>query len=255
MPTWPPPDLGVRWRTDGDPHTDVAWTATGGMVERRRETRVTTERVDLFVCPSCKQRYEDEQMVCATLGAEVAEDGSEASYSEVTALCENCANSVFGYTGPKGSVPTAEELERGAPDDEQDGSRLGWKSIVATAMVHPVGLFAGSGAEDAGLFLLEDAFSAVFFLSWLLVPALVYWDMQYVSRNSAWKPSLLWLLPLSVWFLNVPVALFYIARRNDALQRAADADGDGTAPDGSAPERTDDAEATDDRETVADTAR
>lgn len=225
------------------------------MVERRQETRVTTERVDLFVCPNCKQRYEDEQMVCATLGAEVAEDGDEASYSEVTALCENCADSVFGYTGPKGSVPTAEELERGVPDDERDESRLGWKAIVATAMVHPVGLFVGSGAEDAGQVLLGDAFFAVFFLSWLLVPALVYRDMQYVSRNSAWKPSLLWLLPLFVWILNVPAALFYVARRNDALRRASEGDDDGTTPDDGAPERTDDAEAPDDRETVTDTAR
>jgi len=69
------------------------------MVEKTTKTRVTTETVDLYVCPSCEQEYEPTEMLNMGLGTERSEAGSYASFEEMNMICENCAKSIFDYSG------------------------------------------------------------------------------------------------------------------------------------------------------------
>lgn len=53
---------------------------------------------------------------------------------------------------------------------------------------------------------------------WVGLPLAAYFDAQYVRANSDWNPeTVLWIVLLLVWIVNVPAGAFYLYRRHEAL--------------------------------------
>lgn len=55
-------------------------------------------------------------------------------------------------------------------------------------------------------------------VAWLGTPAAAYYDMQYVRANSDWDPNtVLWVVLLLLWVVNIAAAGAYLYRRHEAL--------------------------------------
>ncbi len=68
------------------------------------EPKVTTEEVDLYVCPSCEEEYREDEMVRVGLGLEKHYFGDEPDYSEISSMCQYCTSAIFDYDGKTGEI-------------------------------------------------------------------------------------------------------------------------------------------------------
>jgi hypothetical protein len=58
----------------------------------------------------------------------------------------------------------------------------------------------------------------VIIITWLLLPALIYFDLMYVRTVSAWKPNrIIWPLLAAIWLINIPAGLSYLYKRVQTL--------------------------------------
>lgn len=186
------------------------------MVEKRTETRVTTETVEVYVCPSCGQQYDRAQMVNVGLGYSTADD-AETSAEAVSMLCRNCADSVFGYDGPTGSVP--DDRVRNLSDERAESADAGrwWIGIVAATVLWIV-FWAMPIPEQSGPF--QGVWLLALFVAWGLLPVATYYDVREVRRESDWEPNALFWVGVSlIWLVNVPVAGAYLLRRRQKVGR------------------------------------
>jgi hypothetical protein len=79
----------------------------------------------------------------------------------------------------------------------------GWAALLALASVD-----ANLGAAGGFAILVV----------WVWLPLAAYFDAQYVRANSDWNPeTVLWIVLLLVWIVNVPAGAFYLYRRHEAL--------------------------------------
>lgn len=89
------------------------------MVEKTEEERVktttetieveqpaiTTETVDLYICPNCRQEYEIDEMVNIGLGIREISNTTDSDWyaiHEISMICCNCAELLFDYNHPDG---------------------------------------------------------------------------------------------------------------------------------------------------------
>lgn len=55
-------------------------------------------------------------------------------------------------------------------------------------------------------------------IAWIGLPLSAYFDMQYVRANGNWNPhTVVWVVGLSLWLVNIPVGIAYLYRRHDIL--------------------------------------
>jgi hypothetical protein len=55
-------------------------------------------------------------------------------------------------------------------------------------------------------------------VAWVGLPLAAYFDMQYIRANAEWNPNtILWVVLLAVWFINVFAGLVYLYRRHEVL--------------------------------------
>jgi len=187
------------------------------MVEKTQETRVTTETVDLYVCPSCEQGYEKDEMVNVGLGAVKSKGESTASFEEISMMCENCTNSIFKYQGEKGSIPDTYISELDRKEKSESNIHNIWASIIAVgAMIHFLGwaMAISSGGDMTRL---------VFFtilVSWIAIPIATFLDLQQIFSKSEWdsKWGYLYGIGSIIWIINLFVVLIYFGVRYKKLQ-------------------------------------
>lgn len=54
--------------------------------------------------------------------------------------------------------------------------------------------------------------------AWIGMPVSAYFDMQYIRANGNWNPNtIIWVVVLSVWLINIIAGLAYLYRRHDIL--------------------------------------
>lgn len=180
------------------------------MVETTQETRVTTETVDLYICPSCDQRYEKAAMVSVGFGVVTREDESTGSFEKISMLCENCTQSLFDYEGAHGTVPEHELESLGAPDPPSDAPNRGLYGIAAAWFAFGSSFFVLSGGTP----IMEYIGGGLLFLSWIAIPLTILYDIDLVSATGEWDPNeYVWVGASMVFFLNVFVVVAYLVRR------------------------------------------
>lgn len=81
-------------------------------------------------------------------------------------------------------------------------------------------------AGGVGLWILVFVLSSVsetiagllMLVAWICLPLSAYFDMQYVRANSKWNPTtILWIIGLSVPFLNIFLGGAYLYRRHESI--------------------------------------
>lgn len=64
----------------------------------------------------------------------------------------------------------------------------------------------------------ESVIGLVAIVAWALLPISAYYDMMYVRENGDWNPNTaLWLIGLSIWFVNVVAGILYLIRRHEVI--------------------------------------
>jgi len=185
------------------------------MVEKTSETRVTTETIDLYVCPSCQQGYEPDEMVNLGLGATKLDRESYASVEEITMLCRNCSESIFEYEGDAGSVPEKDiELSKRSATTSSTHNR--WVALLGVgAIFHLLAWILSFAYVDSPIF---DWAFGLMMVSWVVIPAFLYLDIQHIENNSDWEPRKILLAMGSVlWFVNIFTVFLYLATRHEKL--------------------------------------
>jgi len=79
------------------------------MVKKTQETRVTTETIELFICPVCEQKYEQGDLLRAEI------DRKEEPLE--TLICLTCAEALFDYDGESTPENTWVKKEKTTDDD------------------------------------------------------------------------------------------------------------------------------------------
>ena len=76
------------------------------------QPELTTETVEIYICPNCEQEYEIEEMVNIGLGLRQFDNTTDDDWYDIeesSMLCQNCAESIFGYQGRVGKILEHEE--------------------------------------------------------------------------------------------------------------------------------------------------
>ena len=62
------------------------------------------------------------------------------------------------------------------------------------------------------------AAGGVMLLTWVLLPVVTYFDIQYVRETSEWNPrKIMWPVLAAVWLINIPALLYYLHKRKRVL--------------------------------------
>lgn len=131
-------------------------------------------------------------------------------------ICPQCGVRNAAYQPPSGGAPSHEGASE--PHDpsryETDVSAEWWKGVVVSVVLWVLALSltgsTGSVPSSVGGFLV--------FVAWAGLPLSAYFDMQYVRANGEWDPeTAVWVVLLSVWFVNIPAGVVYLYRRRDVL--------------------------------------
>jgi hypothetical protein len=136
--------------------------------------------------------------------------------SQSAELCPHCGVRNAAYRPPE----RGESLREGsAPAGERSGyetdvSADWWKGVVLSVVLWVLALSltgaTGGVPSSVGGFLV--------FVAWAGLPLSAYFDMQYVRANGEWDPeTAVWVVLLSVWFVNIPAGVIYLYRRRDVL--------------------------------------
>lgn len=131
-------------------------------------------------------------------------------------ICPHC-----GVRNERAISPSSPGTGSSAPSTTHDPSLYEttvsdtWWYGVAGGTTLWVLVFVLAGAPGDGL----GAFGGFLVLvAWIGLPVAAYFDMQYVRANGEWNPNtVLWLVALSVWLVNIVAGAVYLYRRHEVL--------------------------------------
>lgn len=132
-------------------------------------------------------------------------------------LCPECGvRNAPGAASTTGSSPLDSTV---SPADPESGASVSgdWYIGVLAGLVLWVVVFVAAGTTTEGS---GDAFIGLLvIIAWVVLPLSAYFDIQYVMSRSNWRPNeVLWIVGLLLWVVNIPLALVYLYRRNEALR-------------------------------------
>lgn len=150
---------------------------------------------DEVYCGSCGEAIKKRAKVCPNCG--VANERYERSSGSQTTTRRAANNSV--------SNPTTERTDptNSQPTDVSDSWHYATGASIALWTV-------GFGVPDtlAGL---------MFIIAWVLMPASIYFDTQWVSAKTHWQPdSNVWIGVSALPLINIPMGAIYLFRRYNA---------------------------------------
>lgn len=126
-------------------------------------------------------------------------------------LCPHCGVRP-GNAGSGGSAGGARSTHD--PSQYETSVSNSWWIGVLLGVVGWVALF-GLASVDANL---GAAGGFAVLAIWVGLPLSAFVDAQYVRANSEWDPkTVLWVVLLLVWFVNVIAGALYLYRRHEAL--------------------------------------
>lgn len=65
---------------------------------------------------------------------------------------------------------------------------------------------------------LDALFGLLTVTAWIGLPLSAYFDMKYVRSQSDWRPNtVLWVIGLLVWLVNIVLGAVYLYRRHEVL--------------------------------------
>jgi hypothetical protein len=152
--------------------------------------------------PSSKVKQADE-LFCRSCGEVIKREAE---------LCPHC-----GVRNEKASASSPQSPTTGTHDPsryETTVSDTWWYGIAGgTGLWVLVLVLAGAAGDSLGAF---GGFLVM--VAWVGLPVAAYFDIQYVRANAKWDPnSVVWLVLLSVWLVNVVAGVAYLYRRHEVL--------------------------------------
>lgn len=89
-----------------------------------------------------------------------------------------------------------------------------WYGVVGgTILWVLVLILAGTVGEGLGAFA-----GFLVLVAWIGLPIAAYFDMEYIRANGEWNPNtVLWLVLLSIWLVNIFAGAVYLNRRHEVL--------------------------------------
>lgn len=158
---------------------------------------------DEVFCTACGARIKAAAELCPECGVRNRPAGAAGTGAR--------ASSSPGRSGAGAGTGAESRESRG----ETTVSDSWWYGVALCLGLWVVLLVVGSadiapgGDAVAGLLLLG---------AWIGLPVSAYYDMKYVRHHSDWQPnSVLWVIGLLVWLLNVVLGLVYLYRRHETL--------------------------------------
>ena len=139
---------------------------------------------DEIFCRSCGEAIKKEAELCPECGVRV-NDGGRSTQSHDSAHYQTTVSDSWWYGVVLGTV--------------------GWVGLIAL-----IGSIGQNLQTLAGLILI---------FVWAILPLSAYFDMQYIRANGDWNPNtVLWVVLLAVWFVNVVAGFVYLYRRHEVLE-------------------------------------
>jgi len=184
------------------------------MVEKTEKTRVTTETVDVYICPSCNQKYEIHEMVNIGLGTNKSKGRDDVYFENVSMMCENCADSIFDYDTEEGNITNDEIIYEELQEKYNNRKKIDvWLGILILSVVtHFTGWLIGIINGDVN----NLSFSMIM-ISWISLPIALLADMfssNHSPDSSMRFAKIALILGSFVWLLNIFTAILYIFIRN-----------------------------------------
>lgn len=135
---------------------------------------------------------------------------------EKAEICPHC-----GVRNEKGSGSSSQGTASSTPSTSHDPSQYDttvsdkwWYGVAGgTALWVLVFILAGAGGDSLGAFA-----GFLVLAAWIGLPLAAYFDMQYIRANGNWNPNtVLWMVLLAVWLVNIIAGLAYLYRRHEVL--------------------------------------
>lgn len=175
---------------------NVIWAAyrylTNSAEKIIRDEQATVDHPETTVCQSCGKPVK-----------EISERCPHCGFQDQQTKPNDLLNS------------TSSKAEKHDPSQYETTVSDSWWYGIAGGTILWIFMFMISGSLGGSL----GTFGALlFFVAWIGVPLSAYFDMQYIRANSRWNPStIVWMIALAVWFVNIIVGAAYLYRRHGVL--------------------------------------
>lgn len=141
-----------------------------------------------------RQKGADE-VFCTTCGAAIKKEAE---------ICPECGVRNQNATSGRTSAPT-----------ETTVSDSWWYGVAICVGLWVLILATASVPLPAGL---DALFGLLTITAWVGLPLSAYFDSKYVRSKSDWRPNtVLWVIGLLVWFVNIVLGAIYLYRRHEVL--------------------------------------
>lgn len=125
-------------------------------------------------------------------------------------LCPHCGVRNDRSTGSTGTSSTAHDPSQ----HTTSVSGTWWYGVAGGTALWVILLVVSGSTADGGGALV----GFMLLVAWIGLPVAAYFDMQYVRANGNWNPNtVLWVVLLAVWIVNVVAGGVYLYRRHEVL--------------------------------------
>lgn len=150
-------------------------------------------------CRSCGETIKKQAEICPNCGVRNEEGGSPSS--------ENSTSTASTTSKTPSTTHDPSNYETSVSDT--------WWYGVAGGTFLWVSLFFLSGVAGDSL---GSVVGFIALVAWIGLPLSAYFDMQYIRANAEWNPNtVLWIVLLSVWLINIVAGAVYLYRRHEVL--------------------------------------
>ena len=131
-------------------------------------------------------------------------------------ICPHC-----GVRNEKASTSSSQGATSSTPSTTHDPSQYEttvsdtwWYGVAGGTALWVLAVFLAGAAGDS----LGAIAGFLVLAAWIGLPLAAYFDMQYIRANAEWNPNtILWVILLAVWFVNIVAGVVYLYRRHEVL--------------------------------------
>lgn len=165
---------------------------------------------DEIYCRSCGEVIKKEAEICPNCGVRNGKSTSKNSAHDSKSRAQTSSQSETSSSTSSTKPSTAHDPTK----YETTVSDTWWYGVAGgTALWILVMALVGAGGDSFGAFA---GFLILF--AWIGLPIAAYFDMQYIRANGNWNPNtILWVVLLSIWFVNIIGGVVYLYRRHEVL--------------------------------------
>ena len=165
------------------------------------------------ICPECgvKNQFEESSRnPNSSSGADVEINVGSSGRTSSNPRAGREANTASGQISNKNSLDI-DSLLNTEPNDPSEHS-----TNVSNRWGYGVGASVAFWIVSLALSGVASAFSMFALIAWILMPASMYFDREYLKSTSTWKPKLsIWVLLSVIPLINIVAGGIYIIRRNE----------------------------------------